>query len=69
MKRSVRVVKKTKRHSVLLPAKVVLVGSGNRWSKGINSWVAEFRQRNQTKSLPAFDSLFKKKLPNTDNAD
>jgi hypothetical protein len=69
MKRSVRVVKKTKRPSVQDPAKVVFIGSRNRWSKGINSWVAEFRQRDQTKSLPAFDSLFKKKLPNTDNAD
>jgi hypothetical protein len=69
MKRSVKVVKKTQRPNVKPPDKVVSVGSRNRWSKGINSWVAEFRQRAQTKSLPAFDSLFKKKLPNTDNAD
>jgi hypothetical protein len=66
MTRSVKVVKRTKRPSVPLPAKV---GSGNRWSKGIHSWVAEFRQRDQTKSLPAFDGLFKNKLPNTDNAE
>jgi hypothetical protein len=69
MKRSVKVVKKTQPDNVKPPAKVVFVGSRNRWSKGINSWVAEFRQRAQTKSLPAFDSLFKKKLPNPDNAD
>jgi len=69
MKRSVKVVKKTQHPNVKPPDKVVSVGSRNRWSKGINSWVAEFRQRAQTKSLPAFDSLFKKKLPHKDNAD
>jgi hypothetical protein len=69
MKRPVKVVKKTQRPSVKPLDKVVVVGSRNRWSKGINSWVAEFRQRAQIKSLPAFDSLFKKKLPNKDNAD
>src|SRR4030095_5956628 len=56
MKRSVKVVKRRQRPSVQLPAKVV--GSRNRWSKGIHSWVAEFRQRDQTRSLPPFDSLF-----------
>ena len=69
MKRVVKVVKKTQRPNVKPSDKVVLVGSRNRRSKGINSWVAEFRQRDQTKLLPAFDSLFKKKLPNKDKVD
>jgi hypothetical protein len=68
MKRSVKVVKKAQRPKVKPSAKVVLVGARDR-SKGIKSWVAEFRQRDQTKPLPAFDSLFKSKQPNTDNAE
>jgi len=67
MKRSVRVVKRTQRAKVKSPVKVV--ENRNRRSKGIHSWVAEFQQRDQTKSLPAFASLFKNKLPNTDNAE
>ena len=69
MKRSVKVVKKPKRPSVQLPAKVDIVGSRDRLSQGIKSWVTEFRQRDETKSFPPFDSLFKKELPNTDNVD
>jgi hypothetical protein len=69
MKRAVKVVKRTQRRSVQAPPKVVFVENRNRWSKGIHSWVAEFQQRDQSKSLPAFDSLFKNKLPNTDNAE
>jgi len=68
MKRSVKVVKKAQRPKVKPSAKVDFVGTRNR-SKGIKSWVAEFRQRDQTKSLPAFDSLFKNKQPNADNAE
>jgi len=68
LKRSVKVVKKAQRPKVKPAAKVVLVGTRNS-SKGIKSWVAEFRQRDQTKSLPAFDSLFKNEQPNTDNAE
>jgi len=67
MKRSVRVVKRTQRAKVKSPVKVVANRTGR--SKGINSWVAEFRQRDQSKLLPAFASLFKNKLPNTDQAE
>jgi hypothetical protein len=69
MKRLVKVVKRKQRVGAQVPAKVLFVGSRTRWSKGIGSWVAEFRQREQAKSLPAFDSLFKNELPNTDNAE
>jgi hypothetical protein len=58
-------MKKMKPAGVELPAKLVFVESRNRWSKCINSWVVEFRQR-QTKSLPPFDGLFKRKLPNAE---
>jgi len=64
MKRSVRV----KRAGVQLPVKAVVVESRNSWSKVIHSWIAEFR-RDQTKSLRSFDSLFKNKLPNTDDVE
>ena len=41
----------------------------NRWSTAVRSWVAEFRERDRSESLPAFDSLFKDALPESGRAD
>ncbi len=64
--KSVKLIKKNQSAGSELLAKVAFVGSRNKWSKTIRSWIEEFRQRDQHESLPTFDSLFKDELSNTD---
>ncbi len=67
--RSVRLVKKHERIRPQLLATVESVVGPNRWSTAVRSWVAEFRERDRSESLPAFDSLFKDALPQSGRAD
>ncbi|MCM3870481.1 MAG: hypothetical protein ND895_07310 [Pyrinomonadaceae bacterium] len=41
----------------------------NKWSTEVRSWVAELRQDRRVESLPAFESLFKDELPESEQAD
>jgi hypothetical protein len=59
MTRSIKVAKKKPK----LPENVDLGQTLNKWSKSIKSWVAEYRLRDKTTTMPSFDSLFNDKLP------
>ena len=63
MKKSVRVVKRSKRSGSEREVKVPLVR--NKLSKSIQSWVVEFRKKEQ-EQLPGFDSLFTDKVPSVE---
>jgi hypothetical protein len=59
---SVKLIKKAERKTPTVPTETEFVDA-NRWSKAVRSWVNEFQQDRRDESLPAFDSLFKDKLP------
>jgi len=63
MKKSVRVVKRSKRSGSERETKVPLVR--NKLSKSIQSWVVEYRKKEQ-EQLPGFDSLFTDNVPNVE---
>jgi hypothetical protein len=67
--RSVRLVKKHERIRPQPLTTVESVASPNRWSTAVRSWIVEFRRRDRSESLPAFDSLFKGALPQSGRAD
>lgn len=67
--KSVRLVKKQERVRPQPLAMVESVPGPNRWSTSVRSWVAEFRERDRSESLPAFNSLFKDALPQSGRAD
>jgi hypothetical protein len=64
-RKPVKLVKKSKSAKADILAEVVVVENRSGWSRAIQSWIKEFRQRDRHQSLPAFDSLFKDAL-NTD---
>ena len=44
-------------------ARVKSSAGPSKWSKSVRTWVVEFQNRDRDESLPAFDSLFKKTQP------
>lgn len=62
---SIKLIKRHERVSGR-PALVKLTAGPNRWSTAVRSWIVEFQARDRNQTLPAFDSLFKDNLANTE---
>jgi len=56
--RLVRLVKKVNRKDRRMSIAVKPTSNRNRWSTAVRSWIVEYKDRDRTESLPAFDSLF-----------
>jgi hypothetical protein len=67
--RSVKLIKNGKLKELDSQIEVELAADPNKWSTEVRSWVAELRQDRRVESLPAFDSLFKEKLPESGQTD
>ena len=67
MKKLVKLVKKNQGGGSELAPRVVRATGQNSWSKVIQSWVVEFRQRDETELLPPFAQLFDAEPSNTEN--
>ena len=64
--RSVKLIKHGERKDAEIESNVESAAGPNRWSSAVRSWVVEFQQDRQDESLPAFDSLFKDALPQSE---
>jgi hypothetical protein len=64
--RLVRLIKKANRKDRRHPIAGKSTPSRNRWSTAVRSWVVDFKDRDRSETLPAFDSLFKDALPSSD---
>jgi hypothetical protein len=68
-KPGIKLIKNGQRKVPEIQAKVESTAGVNRWSRAVRSWVVEFRERDRSESLPAFDSFFRDALPQTVHAD
>jgi hypothetical protein len=63
--RSVKLIKNANRKDRRMSIAVKPTPHRNGWSTAVRSWVVEFKDRDRSESLPAFDSLFKDALPSS----
>jgi len=64
--RSAKLIKKANRKDRRRPIAVKSTPNRNRWSTAVRSWIVDFKDRDRSESLPAFDSLFKDASPSSD---
>jgi hypothetical protein len=64
--RLARLIKKANRKDRRNPIAGKSIPNRNRWSTAVRSWVVDFKDRDRSETLPAFDSLFKDALPSPD---
>jgi len=64
--RLVKLIKKANRQDRRVPKTVKSTPARNRWSTAVRSWIVDFKDRDRSESLPAFDSLFKDGSPSPD---
>ena len=66
---AIRVIRDKDRKVPGIQAHVESATNPNRWSTAVRSWVVEFKERDRSESLPAFDNLFKDALSESAPAD
>jgi hypothetical protein len=64
--RSAKLIKRANRKDRRMPIAVKSTPNRNRWSTAVRSWIVDFKDRDRSESLPAFDSLFKDGSPSPD---
>jgi len=64
--RLAKLIKKANRKDRRMPIAVKSTPNRNRWSTAVRSWIVDFKDRDRSESLPAFDSLFNDAAPSSD---
>ena len=64
--RLAKLIKKANRKDRRRPIAVKSTPNRNQWSTVVRSWVVDFKDRDRSETLPAFDSLFKDALSSPD---
>jgi hypothetical protein len=64
--RSIKLIKHANRKDRRMPIVVKSTPNRNQWSTAVRSWVVDFKDRDRSESLPAFDSLFNDASPSSD---
>jgi len=64
--RLAKLIKKANRKDRRRPIVVKSTPNGNQWSTTVRSWDVDFKDRDRSESLPAFDSLFNDASPSPD---
>lgn len=61
--RSIKLIKNAERKDGGEKTAAELAVDPSRWSSAVRSWVVDFQERDRSEFLPAFDSLFRDRLP------
>ena len=64
--RLAKLIKKANRKDRRIPIAVKSTPNRNQWSTAVRSWVVDFKDRDRSESLTAFDSLFNDASPSSD---